>query len=229
MSSLIDNTMTNEYRAKNEEDEDLVEDKKDFSEHAFVCSLTLKEELIGDNTRVVVVNRGAPQSLMKILLQSTWVEAGKIETTYHEKTQDSLTFYSVKAHNLMLIFIEGTMESQFCGQIISKLWPVLSAKKCSYIGLQTVYKTNYSTFDGHFSVDADRALPIRFSRSSNSSALVEVLMSQNKYAEHIVADNQLNPVGGMTAALMMHSEMYGQAAMNVKVVIDQHFVTTETL
>jgi len=45
----------------------------------------------------------------------------------------------------------------------------------------------------------------------------------------VALDNQFNATGGLIAAIMMQAEMYGFAAVGLKVIIDQHFITTETL
>lgn len=49
-----------------------------------------------------------------------------------------------------------------------QIWPILNAKGCKYVGLQTVYKTNYGTFDGSYAIDAEKPLPIRFIKSARS-------------------------------------------------------------
>lgn len=54
------------------------------------------------------------------------------------------------------------------------LWPLFNAKKCSLVvGLQTVYKTNYSTSEGSLDVDAELALPIRYAKTSAPSPLID--------------------------------------------------------
>ena len=45
----------------------------------------------------------------------------------------------------------------------------------------------------------------------------------------ITADNQLNGCGGFSAAVMMRCEMFGKAALHLKMVVDQHYITTEIL
>jgi len=73
---------------------------------------------------------------MRIIFEQSWSDIGKVETTYkEEKTKTSLNFYKAKDHNLILVFVQESMKSLFCGAIMSKLWPILSAKNCTYIGL----------------------------------------------------------------------------------------------
>jgi hypothetical protein len=56
---------------------------------------------------------------------------------------------------------------------LKTLWPLFNAKKCSLVvGLQTVYKTNYSTSEGSLDVDAELVLPIRYARTSAPSPLL---------------------------------------------------------
>ena len=121
------------------------------------------------------------------------------------------------------------MKSTYIGRMMDQLWPKLQSKKCIYIGLQTVYKTNYSTFEGHFSIENECQLPFRYMRSANSAVFNDFLAKAGSYQDHIAQDNQLNVAGGISAAFLIHAEMYGAAALHLKLIVDQHFITTETL
>ena len=94
------------------------------------------------------------------------------------------------------------MESQYCGQLSNNLWTSLSAKNASYIGLSSTYKTNYSTFDGHISIDSERSLPIRYIKSAKQSA-GDGFVPKSDFEGHVEADNYFNVSGGFTASLLM--------------------------
>ena len=158
--------------------------------------------------------------MARIVYEANWSEIGKVEATYQEKTKTSLTLYKVGGENVIVIIVEDSMQSLFCGSIMSKLWPPLKAKNCTYIGLSTVYKTNFSTFDGSYTIDSDLALPFRYFKSSHSQVFDEPLKKASKYGEHIQVCNQINATGGLTAAFLMHAEMYGQAAIGLKMIVD---------
>jgi len=183
---------------------------------------------VAQGSTVLLCNPGAPTALARILFEDSWSEIGKVTTTYKEEpAKTSATVYSSGPQ--VIVLIDSSLKSTYCGPIMAQLWPILSAKGCKYVGIKTIYKTNYSTFEGHSTIDADRPLPLRFKRSSISACFDAFLSSASKFDGHVLADNQLNPTGGLAAAFLMHAEMYGQAAMTITAIIDQHFITSETL
>ena len=189
MSSLTeDQIMSGSKPEENEEnDEEKQEELRDYSKNKFECKLTLDEAAIPANSTVLICKPGAPTALARILHSSSWKEIGKVETTYHEKTETSLTVYV--DGSVTFILIDGSLASLFCGNIIAQLWPIFTAKNCSYLGLSSVYKNNYSTFEGHMSIDSDQPLPLRYVRSSNGAALVEAIVKQKAWGEHIMPCN----------------------------------------
>lgn len=67
---------------------------------------------------------------------------------------------------------------------------MLTDKKCSkVISLNTVYKTNYSTFEGYMAVDASLSLPLRYMLSSNSGNAFDAFVNSGVYSDHIAKDN----------------------------------------
>lgn len=222
MSSLKEDQIMSgpEGEENDENDEDKQEDLKDFTKHKFECKLTLDDSQIPEKSVVTVCNPGAPTALMKINHSATWKEIGKVETKYHEKSQTSLTVY-VDGSNVFIL-IDSSLESLFCGSIISQLWPSLSAKNCSYLCLSSIYKNNYSTFEGFMSIDADYPMPIRYFKSSNGGQLIDAMLKHKAFPDHILPSNQLNSIGGLSAAIIMYAEMYGQAAAGLVVIDTEH-------
>lgn len=66
-------------------------------------------------------------------------------------------------------------------------------------------------------------------KSANSAVFDGFLKKAGAYQDHIAQDNQLNAAGGLSAAFLIHAEMYHQPALHLKLIVDQHFITTETL
>jgi|TARA_B110001450_G_scaffold168512_1_gene157110 hypothetical protein len=163
---MEDAKMNNEERVFKEEiDEDEEEYKKNFEEEKFTLANTLDLASAGAGARVVVANPGASTAILRILLEADLKDAGEVKATKKEKEKTVVTAkYSAK-HNLIVLFIESDLESQYCGQISKLIWKTLGTN-ASYIGLSTTYKTNYSTFDGHMSIDSERSLPIRYIKSA---------------------------------------------------------------
>ena len=98
-----------------EVDTDEEEYKKDFSEEKFTLANSLNFDLVHNNARVLVVNPGASTALVRILLEDDLKEAGEVKATKSEKEKTAITAkYSAK-HNLLVLFVESDMESQYCG------------------------------------------------------------------------------------------------------------------
>jgi hypothetical protein len=108
MSSLKeDQIMSGPGVDENEEnDEDKQEDLKDFTKHKFECKLSLDETAVPANAVIIIVKPGAPTALIRINHQATWKEIGKVETTYHEKTEDSLIIQA--DGNLVFIMLDSS-------------------------------------------------------------------------------------------------------------------------
>ena len=56
------------------------------------------------------------------------------------------------------------IQSGECNEIMNKLWGILESKNSLglIVGLRALYKTHYSTFGGHMSIDNSEPLPIRY-------------------------------------------------------------------
>ena len=210
------------------QDDDLIEQQKDYEESKFTLDVQIDEAKVPQNGHVVVCNPGATQALFRILYDDSIAEIGKIEAECKEKKTEAI---SIKvAGNLVLLFVSGVMKSHFCGRIIDKLFPIFKSKGCTFVGLGTVYKTNYSTSDGHISIDAELPLPLRFIHSTvTSPAIQSFASSKGAFSGHILADNAFNGSGGLNAGFLVECEMNGCSAIIVKAIVDQHFITTETL
>jgi hypothetical protein len=51
----------------------------------------------------------------------------------------------------------------------------------------------------------------------------------NENKDVIQADNQFNWTGGLIAGFLIEAEMNGGSGVSFKAILDQHFVTTESL
>ena len=111
-----------------------------------------------------------------------------MKATKKEKENKVISAKYSDKDNLLVLFLESDMESQFCGQISNNIWTSLSSKNVSFIGLSATYKTNYSTFDGHLSIDSDKSLPIRYIKSSKRDASVP----KSEFDGHVEPDNYFN-------------------------------------
>lgn len=125
--------MQKDTEMKEEIDEDEIEDKKDFEKEKFEVTQTLDASKIEPGSKVVILGKGAPVALARIIYESTWVQIGSVDVNYQEKTKAALVIFS--AGGLVWIKVEDHFKALFCGKIMSGLWPVLSDKGCSFIGL----------------------------------------------------------------------------------------------
>ena len=125
--------MTDVEMKEAEIDEDEVEDKKDFEKEKFEVTQTLDSAKIQEGSKVVILSKGAPVALARIIFEQTWEQIGSIDVKYQEKTKPALIVYS--AGGLVWIKVEEHFKPLFCGKIMSGLWPILSDKGCSFVGL----------------------------------------------------------------------------------------------
>jgi len=127
----------------------------------------------------------------------------------------------------VLILHNSGVEGGQCGEILEKLWPIFSAKNCKFVGLSSVYKTNYSTSEGSIMIDSSEPYPLKFTKSNHADPAIEGFLQAN--SAQITPDNQFNATGGLTAAFLMEAEMSGKSAITFKAIFDEHYITLETL
>ena len=65
---------------------------------------------------IVVCPSGASQALTKIIFDLK--EVGKTETTYKEKTHDTLKLYLVEQYSLLVVHMEPALKGQFANQLV---------------------------------------------------------------------------------------------------------------
>merc|ERR1712166_641674 len=98
-----------------EVDTDEEEYKKDFAEEKFTLANSLNFNLVQNNARVLVVNPGASTAIVRIPLENDLKEAGEVKATKKEKENAVITAKYSEKHNLLVLFVESDMESQYCG------------------------------------------------------------------------------------------------------------------
>ncbi len=74
-------------------------------------------------------------------------------------------------------------------------------------------------------IDDGANLPLKVIKNSFCGSFLDALMKNSR----VTLDNQFNWTGGLTAAFMIEAEMRGVSAVSFKAIVDQHFITTETL
>lgn len=91
--------------------------------------------------------------------------------------------------------------------------------------LDSLYKTNYSTTDnGHMEIQGGH-FPLRYYKTQwtkNDPVLAA-------FTEKLQPSGVLNLIGGFTAAILIFAEMNGIAAAEFVLVVDSHYVTSDTL
>ena len=80
-----------------------------------------------------------------------------------------------------MLNIQDDFASKHCTPILDKLWPILQAKKCIIVGLNQVYKNNYTTSaGGHIELDLDQPLPLRYIKSNCKNDRIDNFLSHAK-------------------------------------------------
>ena len=148
-------------------------------------------------------------------------ECGTIKAHYKEKDVDCAKLLS--GNGIVYLFIESGLKSSFCYHIVEKLWAELAPSQI--VGLGTVYKTSYTGINGHFEIDEDKPLPIRYVKNNHAKAFDAFLSAHPE----IEVANQFSMTGGLTAQFMMEAEMRGTPAIGLKVITNEHRVTSEGL
>ena len=124
--------------------------------------------------------------MFRILYDDELAEIGKVEAELVKKEKKVEPISIKVAGNLVLLFVSSDMESHFCGSIIDKLYSIFKTKACTFVGLGNLYKTNYSTSEGHIDIDASLPLPLRFIHSSvTSPAMQTFIASKGSFKGHI--------------------------------------------
>lgn len=91
-----------------------------------------------------------------------------------------------------------------------------------------MYKNNYTRLDGsHYSSDDLEHYPMVHYKSSHAlrDSLISGFLSSHKPSPA----GPLNIIGGLSAAMLCESELRGIPAVCLKVIVDSHYVTRETL
>ena len=209
-----------------EEEED--REKKD-SEYTlkFGFDAAKLASVMPDGGSLVICAEGAVQALFKIIMDPDMSEVGKIEVTLkkEDKTETVATLWQGKG--VAMFFMTSNVKSNYCSEIVEKLFAAATQKNCNVICLSTIYKNSYQTPDGLMQIDESKPLPFKFIKSSHKNDKIEAMISGN--AAQFSPDNAFNFTGGLTAALLMEAEMAGRPAISLKCIVDQHVITTETL
>ena len=208
-------------------DSDAEEEIKEHKEGQFQLTFHLDKfaGALTDGGKVVVCDPGTAQALVKIVFDTELSEVGKVEVTAEGKTEDALTIHAAKG--VVFVFVLPSMSASHCSQAIDTIYPSIAQKNCLIVGLHTVYKTAYATSDGHMAIDSEKPYPIKFTKTSHADPALEAFLASSK--EQIEADTAFNRTSGMTAGLLMESEMNGKAAVSLKCIVGEHFITTESL
>ena len=145
-------------------DEDDREVLTDFTKHGkFKVKSELDLSKVAKDSTVLICSSAASKAVTRILYQDNWTEIGVVSALHEEKTKEILKGYV--CDKVLVLFPTSEMDGMFCGDTIDLLWPTFEG--CSQmISLQTVYKTQYSTFEGSHQIE-DSQFPFKFMRSSH--------------------------------------------------------------
>ena len=205
--------------------DETVEEFKAFDKGHFEITWTgLDKVKCAEGARVVVAGPGCPQALLRILFDDNLQDLAtasaksvdKSKTEKKDKEPEAKEVLKVQsAGDLIIISPQEAMSSKHVGQLIASLQGGLV--KPTVIGLSTVYKTNYTTSEGHMILPHDQdytKLPIRYVKSSHANGIIDNFVAQKH--PQVSVDTQYNFTGGLTAGLLMEAEMYGLGAIAIK-------------
>lgn len=205
-----------------EEERELQEEEKDKFEVKVQVSGPLPPKV----KALVVFSLGQAQSLSKIIFHGHLSEVIKGEVTQHEKTVETLKVYFVAEHSLLVVHPTEKLKSAFVNQHVEQLFAALSNVTFDrVVVLDALYKTHYSTTDtGHLELVGD-TVPIKYYKSSwaNKDQVLANFLPRYKPA------GVLNLIGGLQAGILIHAEINGLPAAEFVIVLDSHYVTSETL
>lgn len=231
---MEDTKMAATVDAEAELSDEAEEEAKSFEKSHFELTWTNIENVkCAEGAPVVVLDAGVPQALIRILFDDKLTELAtaqvkKINKDAKKEDEPKTILKVQSAGNLTILSPQESLSSKHCGQIVATLLKQLT--KPTIICMQSVYKTNYSTKEGHLMISDDQdpsKLPIRYVKSSHANPIVDKFIAQ-KHAQ-VSVDTQYNFTGGLSAGLLMEAEMQGLGAIAVKQVVDQHCVTLESL
>uniref|UniRef100_A0A7S3CMX2 Proteasome assembly chaperone 1 n=1 Tax=Strombidium rassoulzadegani TaxID=1082188 RepID=A0A7S3CMX2_9SPIT len=204
---------------------------KDAEKEAFEVKVDIEAAKLPEEPSFVVISsQGCSEALFKIAFDQDLVEVGKVQVEQKEKTHDCLKVFALKG--LILIQVDGSLQSSFCPAIVEQLWAILKAKKAlnCIVGFQTLYKTMYTTGEGgHLQIDQEQPLPIKYITTSFAKEGGTLKKFFGLKLSQVALDNQFNFVGGLMGAFLVQSEMEGVEAAAFKVIVDEHRVTSESL
>ena len=171
---------------KDEDKDEEIQNVKDFEEENFELKVDLSDSQVPKDAQVVICNPGTAQAIIRIVFDDKLTKCGGVKATYKEKEEEVLVFHTVAGQNLFVIFVESAIKSLYLGQIIAQIWPTFKAQNASFVALNSSYKTTQTTPDGHMSIDAERLLPLRYTRSSHKNDRLDSLLTTgNAWSGHI--------------------------------------------
>uniref|UniRef100_A0A7S3N2N3 Uncharacterized protein n=1 Tax=Strombidium inclinatum TaxID=197538 RepID=A0A7S3N2N3_9SPIT len=221
-------TYMEDSRVPRPEDSEEEEEKKEEKENSFEIDYAFDEAALPSGaSRVVISATGVSEALLRITLDLK--EIGSIKVTEKEETKEVLKV--AVCQNLLILQLTSDMKSGYCNQIMNKMWALLEAKSSLnlVVGIRSVYKTNYSTFQGSMQLDAGQTLPIKYIQTRAAKAHPELKAFLQKHSAQVSPDNQINFQGGLVASFLMEAEMLGKPAVSFKAIVDEHKVTSESM
>jgi hypothetical protein len=109
------------YNPKKDDNVDSSDDEKTREEEEKEVSeskVSFTQQLPSTIKNILVCNPGGAKALAKIIFNKNLVEIGKAETTYKEKTFDTVKFYYIAEHQLLLILTEPELKASFTDSIV---------------------------------------------------------------------------------------------------------------
>eukprot|EP00347_Sterkiella_histriomuscorum_P009862 403339590 len=228
------NDIINDEELVDSEDEREAQEEQKEKFDLQLTFTTLVPQLI---RTILVAPHGNAQALSKIILGHGLTggdrlkEIGKVEVTYHEKTQEVLKilhYSGASEGQILVLHPQEALKSTFVNQLVDKLFGQLKAEGAKFdriVILDSIYKTNYSTTDTGYLTNLGDHYPLKYYRTSHANA-DQVLAS---FTSKIQPAGVLNLIGGLNAAILIHAELNGIPAAEFVSVVDSHYVTSETL
>lgn len=162
-------------------DSDQEEEQRDQKEaaHEIIYEIDNWAAALTDKAKVIVCGSGTPQALIKIVMDTDLNDLGciKVKTIKTGKTEEVATFHQAKG--IVFIFTKSHLGGAHCGDIVDHIFETISAKNCMVVGLNTIYKTNYSTPEGLFTIDSEKPYPIKYVKTSHPDSDLDSFLAKN--------------------------------------------------
>ena len=214
-----------------EVDSEAEEEQMTYNKSKFTLNIDYDSTKATAGVVAVVCAGRVSQALFRIIFNDELVQVGVVEANEDsfKKPKEVLKVYAIQ--NFLLFFEAADMKSQYLGQIVNEIWPSLKNNNCTIVGLSSVFKNNYTTFEGDaIELDESKPLPLRYARSSRPDANIDGFLTNAKNMNlDVQPDTAFNANNRLIAALMMNAEMYGSAAITFKGIMSEHCITTEGL